>query len=74
VRKKGRKEGRKGKREGRRKEGEREGGNGYCHMLWSSQLKQRGLKVTHETKSFRETLLLESGIPFNPYINFLFSR
>jgi hypothetical protein len=43
-----------------------------CHVLWSSQLKPRGLKVTHEAKSFTEALLLESGIPFNPYINFPF--
>jgi hypothetical protein len=43
-----------------------------CHALWSSQLKSRGLKVTHEAKSFKEALLLESGVPSNPYINFPF--
>jgi hypothetical protein len=45
-----------------------------CHELWSSQLKPRGLKVTHEAKSFKEALLLESGVPSNPYINFPFPR
>jgi hypothetical protein len=45
-----------------------------CHMLWSNQLKPRGLKVTHEAKSFKEALLLESGVPSNPYINFPFPR
>ena len=31
---------------------------GSSHALWSSQLKPRGLKVTHEEKSFKEALLL----------------
>jgi len=34
---------------------------GMCHALWSSQRKLRDLKVTHEEKSFKEALLLESG-------------
>ena len=34
-----------------------------CHALRSSQWKPRGLKVIHEEKSFKEALLLESGVP-----------
>jgi hypothetical protein len=45
-----------------------------CHALRSSQFdKPRGLEAAHEEKgSFKEALLLESGVPSNPYINFPF--